>query len=594
MPYGWYFVIVWFLGFLRDSKSHRALSYILGFSQIPALVILVWKGSGYPSETSLFSFWMQVPFSFRAAYLIYISVCVSASLFALSGFKVGSGIFTEIARYRSIPYLKSICFLFLAVIAVVFLLFLGNSLGIAEDPVFLSAIDPRPLYLYLILIQIIVTSAVLILGRTLVSYEFLTGRVFPQIGLRKEWITVLLLAGALSLVYLALSLLYNQRDPRIFLAIGYTFQISRTFTLRRAKKINQDRAETLRSVLISEDESRGRISFQEKFDFVCERILSSSKALLVSETSVPILSGISLFYPSDSKPEPKPNLSGRIYDPNRNIFYLSGEDSSGYSVAIGIEDPNTVKGTLFLGTKQDGGLYAEEEIELAKAAMGWILDGMSRLETDLILAELQRKRIQEQGITDHKTRQILHDEILPELHSGILHLSENSNQGKIKDHIENLKELHGRIAGFLRELPDIRSELTRIGMLPVLKNLIDSDFTGEDISWMIDPDFSESADRLSLDLQEVVYYAFRESVRNAIKFSSKEKRKISVSFFRKDRLEIEIGNTIGKDTEFESSGQGLKIHRALLKIFGADLKLEFPNLEIAVLRISIPPSAAES
>lgn len=267
---------------------------------------------------------------------------------------------------------------------------------------------------------------------------------------------------------------------------------------------------------------------------------------------------------------------------------MSGEDSFEYSIAVAIEETNGIKGTLFLGPKLDGGLYAEEEIELAKTATVWILNGIFQLETNQTLSELQRKHIREQRISDHKTRQILHDEILPELHSGILNLNENSSREKIKEHLRSLTELHGKISGFLRELPDIRSELARIGMIPVFQNLLDSDFSKENIILNIEPGFPELADKLPPDLQEAVYYSFREALRNAVKFSSSSKEAISISFFQKSGLRIEIKNDVRPNSEGESTGQGLKIHSALLKIFGAGLNLEFQDKKIAIVSITIP------
>ncbi|PJZ64991.1 hypothetical protein CH371_15945 [Leptospira wolffii] len=586
IPYGWYFIIAWFLGLLQGRTFYKVLAYVLGISQIFACILIFIKGSNYGWEVSIYDFWISIPISFRSSYIIYVFLCVILSLVGLLNFKVTSRVFTEIARYRSVPYLKAVCILLLAVIGCVSLLFLGESLGIAPDPVVLSLSNPNPLYVYLILIEILVTIAILLLGQTLVSYEFLTGRILPQIGLKKEWRIVLLLAGSVSVVYIVFSLL-GYRVAEILLASNYSFLLSRMFALRQSKRSNFRRNESLQSVLFFESLPESRTVFEEKFDFVCQRILNSSKSLLVSETSSPFLSKIILSYPNVEETY-EPKLQHRVFDPERSIFYMSGEDSFEYSIAVGIEETNGIKGTLFLGPKLDGGLYAEEEIELAKTATLWILNGILQLETNQTLSELQRKHIREQRISDHKTRQILHDEILPELHSGILNLNENSGREKIKEHLRSLTELHGKISGFLRELPDIRSELARIGMIPVFQNLLDSDFSKENIIRNIEPGFPELADKLPPDLQEAVYYSFREALRNAIKFSSSSKEAISLSFFQKSGLRIEIKNAVRPNSESESTGQGLKIHSALLKIFGAGLNLEFQDKKIAIVNITIP------
>ncbi|EMN48289.1 hypothetical protein LEP1GSC088_3738 [Leptospira interrogans str. L1207] len=105
---------------------------------------------------------------------------------------------------------------------------------------------------------------------------------------------------------------------------------------------------------------------------------------------------------------------------------------------------------------------------MAKAAASWILFSLFVESNSLILSSLQKKRIEEQGIFDYKTRQILHDEILPEIHSSILMFSQLKNDKIFSEQIQLLTNLHKRISSFLRELPDASLEIQRLGLIGIL------------------------------------------------------------------------------------------------------------------------------
>ncbi|EMS84520.1 hypothetical protein LEP1GSC073_4021 [Leptospira noguchii str. Cascata] len=241
IPFGWFFIIVWFLGLLKVNYSvfqnfpngfgktnilnllfinlkcrsvkiyfgktvyYKLCILLLLFSQIFAIVFFLNWSRKFTIDISIFNFWNVVPFSFRLSYLFYILICISIPVVALFIHRTSKKILPEIAKNKAIPYLKTISLLLLGVVILVFFLFLGGEIGIIEDPVLKLFIDPIPFYVFLIGIQFLVSVAVLTLGQTLISYEIFTGRILPKIDLRREWRNANLWFLLITLLYFIIS-----------------------------------------------------------------------------------------------------------------------------------------------------------------------------------------------------------------------------------------------------------------------------------------------------------------------------------------------------------------------------------------------------
>ena len=79
-------------------------------------------------------------------------------------------------------------------------------------------------------------------------------------------------------------------------------------------------------------------------------------------------------------------------------------------------------GVLLLGEKRDGGLYSQEEIEIARASGERIIDTKASAEMAQRLMALQRRRLAESQVLDRRARRVLHDDVLPLLHTAMLAL----------------------------------------------------------------------------------------------------------------------------------------------------------------------------
>lgn len=541
--------------------------------------------------------------SFFLSYLFYILICISIPVVALFIHRTSKKILPEIAKNKAIPYLKTISLLLLGVVILVFFLFLGGEIGIIEDPVLKLFIDPIPFYVFLIGIQFLVSVAVLTLGQALISYEIFTGKILPKIGLRREWRNANLWFLLITLLYFIISSLGFSKIE-LFLVGSYIYNVSRTSLLKKNKELRLVKSSILNSIITTEKNteivtSNLKEKFQRPFNILCSDILETSSALFISKSRIPFVADIILTYPIDL--EKTKNIDYNIFKKKNiifekeNITYLEEDDVSDFVLCLKVLNDHSGEGLLFLGQKENGGLYAEEEIETAKAAVSWILASLFVESNSLTLSSLQKKHIEEQRISDYKTKQILHDEILPEIHSSILILSQLKKDVIFSEQIQLLTNLHKRVSNFLRELPDTGLEIQRLGLIESLIRLTGSEFETSWFYWDFDPDLKHRFPITKPDVLEILFYACRESIRNAVKYSDESTyKKISVIFLKNEEdkkgIVIRIKNKIKTSGTqvLESAGQGLRIHSALLKIFGGYLTLEFLNTDEALVEIFLP------
>lgn len=110
-------------------------------------------------------------------------------------------------------------------------------------------------------------------------------------------------------------------------------------------------------------------------------------------------------------------------------------------------------GVLFLGVKKDYTLYSEEEIDIARIGSGKILDLLSVTEISRLLVNLQKKQLMDSKLLDHQTRRVLHDDILPEIHTIMIGIDSMQEEPVRMDLLNSLSGLHKKISNLLKILP---------------------------------------------------------------------------------------------------------------------------------------------
>src|SRR5437588_8742038 len=77
---------------------------------------------------------------------------------------------------------------------------------------------------------------------------------------------------------------------------------------------------------------------------------------------------------------------------------------------------------LYLGPREDGGAFTDEDMDLAHACGQRILDTLRDHEAMQAVASLLRRRIVDVKLVGAQQRRILHDDILPQMHLALLRL----------------------------------------------------------------------------------------------------------------------------------------------------------------------------
>ncbi|HEY52524.1 MAG TPA: hypothetical protein G4N94_03615, partial [Caldilineae bacterium] len=258
---------------------------------------------------------------------------------------------------------------------------------------------------------------------------------------------------------------------------------------------------------------------------------------------------------------------------------IAGASYGGATWAIPLWSERGLIGMLLLGPKKDGGLFMREEIEIARATGERLIDTSASIALSQRLMALQRERMVATQLLDQRTRRVLHDEVLPLIHTAMLALAAGESTETALDH---LSEAHQEVSALLRELPmSTTPDIARLGLLGALRSMVATDFaqTFNTVEWHCEDGVEQEAGRLKPLAAETLYYATRELVRNAAKHArpddSPAPLQLTISATAaNDQIKITIAdNGVGLDRS-GGNGQGLALHGALMAIAGGSLSLE--------------------
>ena len=256
-------------------------------------------------------------------------------------------------------------------------------------------------------------------------------------------------------------------------------------------------------------------------------------------------------------------------------------------------------GILALGEKLDNGLYTQEEIEIARTAGERLVDLQASAEISRRLMALQRRQLAESQVLDRRARRVLHDDVLPQLHTILLSLSAANPGGETSEAQTLLAGVHRQISDLLRDLPAAAPpELRRLGLAAALQRVVEDELRPafDEVSWQAAPQAVQAASELQPMQAEVVYYAAREVVRNAARHArpagSNLPLRLEARLDWNEGLEIVIqDNGVGLEHANGTqagSGQGLALHSTLLAVIGGSLSVESEPGAYTRVRIYLP------
>jgi signal transduction histidine kinase len=265
-------------------------------------------------------------------------------------------------------------------------------------------------------------------------------------------------------------------------------------------------------------------------------------------------------------------------------------------------------GVLLFGPRRDGGLYTQEQIEIARSVSERLIDTAASLALSQRLMQLQRERMTTTQILDQSTRRVLHDEVLPLIHATMLSLAAGQ---PAEAAIGQLSDAHGQISNLLRELPPtVAPEIARLGLMAALRKAVEVEFAHAfaEVTWRCDEGIETRLARmaaLSPVAAETLYYAARELVRNAAKHAHSEGQAATateavlrrtggklcleiVARVADGQIQITIEDNGSGFAPEPGAGQGLALHSTLMAIVGGSLSLETIPNQMTRVQLALP------
>ncbi len=619
-PFLWYIVILWYTGFWDDRQSRLYKRHRLWWKLISAgallLVSLISFAHPLPTYTELARLDLSLTNTFQGIPLLFIIfppfaiLCVILPIDALRIPQPSRRMMGDLARQRTRPWLVGTSLLLLVVVTfvtvfVIWLVIHSQQVSYSAPPVHGTIV------IFDLILESFIAIAIILLGQAIVAYEVFTGKSLPRRGFLRHWRNTVILAEGIpiligwSLTYPALPI-YSLLLTALMVIIFYALFSWRSFA-EREEYITRLRPfvssqSLMRQLISTEDQSYSRAN--TLFEAVCDNVLNTSHAYIIPLGSLAPLVDTPLTFPPTKSFTPIHIHSDLFSSPETQIVALPAEDYQGLHWAIPLWAERGLIGALLLGKKHENSLYTQEEIEIAQTSAERIVDMLAGEQMARRLMTLQRRRLTETRVLDLRTRRVLHDDILPTLHTAVLSLSTISRDNPAAQNaIQAMSDVHAQISDLIHTASQTSlSSSNGSNLNSSLQTYVEEEFSHEfnQIQWDLKPNLP-ALDPLA---QEVLFGAIREVIRNAALHGRgddpKRSLNLTITANQDDDLSIDIiddgvGHAYhapnGKSKPKQGSGGGLALHSTMLAIVGGYLTMETaPNGGTHVV-ISIPNSS---
>lgn len=617
LPFFWYVVMLWYTGYWDDRTSQWPRQQrgwlALAFSGFLGLVGWLVVASPLPPFTEV----VMLRFSavptvgglslFLIVYACYIILCLALAFRVLRHPLASERLMGDEARQRAKPWLVATTIVMLAVSLLVtsvigWVLLNGARADLSRDLTAMGMIIAG----FDLVISTLIALAVVLLGQAVVSYEIFTGKALPRGEFQRQWLNAIILAIGCGVVVswsltLQVRVIYNLLLTMLLMTLFFALLNWRSYTwrdryIRRLRPFVTSQR-LYEHLLAPFTTTPGEVDIVTPFEALCEDILGVQQATLTPFGPLaPLVQSLS--YPAtDQLPSLPPEMVTYL-QPDTMCLPLDPHQNNGLRWAVPLWSERGLIGIFWLGPKQDGGLYTQEEIEIARAGGERLVDTQASAEIARRLMSLQRQRLAESQILDRQTRRVLHDDVLPHLHTALLSLSSvPGSNGATTEAITMLTNAHHQISDLLREMPKSTTPtLERLGFTTALQRVVSDEFPHafDTVIWQIEPAAEAHLHSLSALTVEVLFYAAREAIRNAARHArGSESTKL---------LNLEISITIHNgllicvadngqgipSPKPAGSGQGLALHTTMLAIIGGELNIESVLGEFTRVTIVLP------
>ncbi len=613
-PFGWYTLMLWFSGYweLVPTPSPLSLDTRSGAEANPLrrrhtlwlaltvamLIVLV----GLAIFT-IPSFAQAMYFDFSSiptlrgipillvVYPAFIVLCIALALDALIRPGPSHRVLGELARQRSRPWLVSASAVLLIVSLLVTAAILWGIAAILRGrSIILTPDFIHSVAWFDLAAASLIGIAIVLMGQAIVSYEVFTGKTLPRRGFFRNWTGAVILAAGYGVIAGGsivghLRPIYGLLLSAILMAAFYALVNWRSFVERdqfmkslRPFVGGQRLIERLVGAHPDEQSRAGAM-----FRVLCEDVLGAQRARLIPLGAMSALVGDPLVYPLNALPEVGILDPPALFpSPDQGLVALP-PPMTPFRWGIPLWTERGLIGAVLLANKQDGGLYTQEEIEIARASGEGIIDMLAGEEIARRLMALQRRRLAESQVLDRRARRTLHDEVLPGLHVALLQISALPRQNAaVQEAITTLADAHRQISDLIHSAAVAPSEPGAGRLLPdAIRQLLDSEFHDEFEAAEVHVEGQPRPVEPLID--EVVFYAAREAIRNAALHARDRERALhlEVELAYRDWLTITIADDgVGLSHSLEPVGfhsgsrGGLALHSTLMAVVGGSLAVE--------------------
>jgi signal transduction histidine kinase len=279
---------------------------------------------------------------------------------------------------------------------------------------------------------------------------------------------------------------------------------------------------------------------------------------------------------------------------------------------------------LYLGPREDGGAFTDEDMDLAHACGQRILDTLRDHEAMQAVASLLRRRIVDVKLVGAQQRRILHDDILPQMHLALLRLetlrkyvrpgeaTANDACQKLGDSavpemvldeaVGMISEAHRRLAAMMRATaPSAPHRLEHDGLMNAIHTMLAQDFQHafDEVVWDVSEETASCIDEVTPPaIAELIFAAVQEALRNAARHArgSDVHRRLCLTLkavCRREEPSLEVlvvddgVGLLSASSATTGTGGGLLTHSALLAIAGGSLTVKSEPHQGVTVRIQL-------
>ncbi|MEW5958222.1 MAG: ATP-binding protein [Chloroflexota bacterium] len=615
LPFTWYAIMLWYTGHW-DRPRHRS-GLLLTFGLLVGLIGWLTVASPLPTFAQLAQFKLSARrgfFLFLLIFPLYISLCSGLAVGALRHPVPSERMMGDEARQRARPWLLAASVMLMLVSLLVAGLIAWVLLN-SPQGTFSGSYTTASLAVgwFDLLAAGLIGLTVILMGQAIVAYEVFTGKALPRREFKRQWYNAIILAGGYGLAVgwsfsLPVRPIYSLLLTALLMTLFYALLSWRSYTWReryiqhlRPFVTSQQLYERL--LIPAGPTPPQAIDMTAPFQALCRDVLGAQLAYLIPLGALaPLVRPLA--YPADRSLPAVTQYGPRVApDPTPALcISVAPAQAGGARWAVPLWSERGQIGVFLLGPKQDGGLYTQEEIEIARASGERLIDTRASAEIAQRLMTLQRQRLAESQLLDRQARRVLHDDVLPQLHTALLTLGGAANDEANAETMALLAGLHHQLSDLLRQLPKATAPaLAQRGLVSALQEVAVDELAGafDRVAWQIEPAAETLARQLPALTTEVLFYAAREALRNAARHARPPEParplQLSVSVTAQAGLSIQIEDDgVGLDaSRSPHGGQGLTLHSAMLAIVGGVLDVESqPNVYTRVT-IRLPQAALE-